>query len=1015
MAEMGVRIKVDTGDSSKQLDDVAQAAETAAGKVDQVSNKSVKVDASDAVNQLNSVSQAASTAAGKVEQVSNKPVKVDTSYSVKQLQDMADSVNAFTQEIGKNLGKPVKLLNVAENADDLKKLIDDFKEVIRLSTTVRGPLNHVNQGPGNRPLTPVQIDQSLRQDRNYMQAVMTRLMLHNSNTGTRPADVGLSYNELTGRVRTEVPNQQEDLKPKQRKAANDSRFSKIAHSAVQGLGSGGVVGGAMASFARGAEQASAGGLGLAGIVKGGGVAALAYGAFQAVSSGVGAVNDKLDAGKKENIEIDKFRRSLGATTESFEQLRGQSRAVGEQFNLTYEQSRKLTMEFAGLAKTNSPSIASTAIDLAQATGVDESQGIGFMATMRRSGSLSEKAADAKILSIQFAEALKRTGSVLNAGDLMGAMGSFAASTAQRSLGVANVEGFAGLLSAMVGSNTPGLHGNVGNSANILNRADSSFQQGGGMGEASNTLQFMAMGGDRVGLLGVKMRQAAGMFATGDSVFGNKNSQVNKFLRSDGEADMTRFGGESSGLEQVLDMFDRRGVDKKTQLLSASNHFKINPEEMATLFNLRSQHKLTGLTQMFGQYKDTVDLTKLSAHGLMAMSDIQQAGGKPADLMAVRDKMAARAGLTSEQKASLDKAKSITNPKELQDTLVKVANTFEREKTQGEQAQETAAKIEQSTARMADKLIPAALGTKDLLSDLLSWMAPESEQGKLRIEAAKQTARDAFGTNPQAMADRNAFYDRQRKIVGNRPEELARLDAAQKDEMGSYAGQSIRKGMTNDPRRLDGAIPPELNAKMAAIDAELRGINSNWLPGTTQATFMAESSMSPLAVSPAGARGLAQFTPDAQADVEKMAGRKFDVFDPMDAAEMFRLRMRQELKRNPTVEMAQKSYNAGFGNRDKGFLETEKYPLKIAGHRAKINRQKAVNLGNPQAPARIPDGDPQSKAEAKAKADAQRVSLSFSPLNYFAQIDVGSGSGYERQVQSVQSSGVIKPRATGALA
>lgn len=815
-----LRVSVNTGDANKKLDDLSQAADDATQALDKISAKPVKIDTTGAVDQLDAVTDAADQAAKKVDEMSKKPIKLDTSYSVGQLQDMADSVNAFTQEIGKAIGKPVKLLNVTDNAEEIKKLIGDFQEVIRLSTTVRGPLNQVGQGPGNRPVTPMQLDQTLRQDRNYMQATMSRLMLHNANTSAKPADVGLSYQELTGRIRP-APIPGENVHPKQRRAQNDSRFSKVASSAVQGLGAGGVAGGAVASFARGAEQANDAGMGVMGILKGGGVAALAYGAYKAVSAGVGAVSDKMDAGKQENIEVDKFRRALGATNESFEQLRNQSRAVGEQFNLTYEQSRKLTVEFANIAKVNSPGLVGMGIGLAQATGADESQGIGFMATMRRSGSLGEKTADARLLSIQFAEALKRTGSVLNSGELMGAMGNFATTTAQRSLGAANVEGFAGLLSAMVGSGTPGLHGNVGNAANILNRADSAFQGGGGMGEASSTLQFMAMGGDKVGLLGIKMRQAAGMMATGDDVFGNGKSQVNTFL---GASNMTRFGGKESGLEQVLNMFDQRGVDKQTQLLSASNHFKMNPEEMATLFNLREQGQLNGLTQMFGQYKGTVDPTKLSSHGLMAMADIQQAGLNPADLAAVRDKMAARGGLTDEQTLGLSKAKGITDPKMLQDALVKVANTFEREKNLGEQAQVTAAKIEHSTARMADMLIPAATATKDLLSDLLSWMAPESAQGKLRIEAGKQTARDAFGVNADAMADRNAFYDRQRKIVGNRPEELARLDAAQKDEMGSYAGQSIRRGMANDPRLT-------ASAKQAIADAaSSSGFNPAYLNG-----------------------------------------------------------------------------------------------------------------------------------------------------------------------------------------
>jgi len=750
-----IRVEVDNTDSLKKLEDVAQAADTASQKLDLISLKPINVDAGDAVSQLNNVAEAADAAAGKIDQVSNKPVKVDTSYSVKQLQDMADSVNAFTQEIGKTIGKPVKLLNVADNAAELKKLIEDYQEVIRLSTTVRGPLNQSGQGPGNRPVTPMQIDQTLRQNSNYMQATLSRLMLHNANTSTKPVDVGLDYHELTGRIKPALdPNQ--NLNPKKRPAQNDSHFGQVAQRAIAGLNSAGPIGGMAAAAAKGAANAS--GLGAMGMLKGGGVAALAYGAFQAVSSAAGAVSDKMDAGKTENIEIDKFKRSLGMTSDSFDELKSKSRAVGEQFLLTYEQSRKLNMDFSMQARSsvNGAGLARVGIDLAQATGVDESQGTAYMATMRRSGNLGEKTQDAKIMAVQFAEALKRTGSTLNAGDLMQAMGGFASSTAQRSLGVANVDGFAGLLSALVGSKTPGLQGNVGNSANLLNRADSAFQGGGGMGEASNTLQFMAMEGDKVGLLGIKMRQAAGAFATGEDVFGKENGQVNKFLRKDGGRDMTRFGGQKSGLEQTLNMFDRQGVSKETQLLSASNHFKMNPEEMATLFNLREEGKLGGLQTMLGQYKDTVDPAKLSSAGLMAMADIQQAGLKTDNLTEVRDSMSAREGLTKEQKGDLDKAKSITDPKLLQDTLVKVANTFEREKTAGEQAQDSAAKTAQATARMAEGLLPLAQKSNDFLADLVTFFAPDSPSLKARkIEKEDALLQNANSENATSQQKQDA--------------------------------------------------------------------------------------------------------------------------------------------------------------------------------------------------------------------------------------------------------------------
>ena len=1025
--EASIDVRVNTGNSSGQLDGVAQSADAALQAIDQLSGKPISIDAADAVTQLNSVGDAADEAAEKIERVSNKPIKVDASYSIQQLQDMADSVNAFTQEIGKKLGKPVKLLDVAENAADLKKLIDDFQEVIRLSTTVRGPLNQNNQGPGNRPATPVQIDQTLRQNSNYMQATMARLMLHNASSGGRPADVGLDYQELTGRTRS-PPNPEPSQEPKKRPAQNDSHFGQIAQQAVAGLQSAGPVGGMAAAAATGATKASDNGLGMMGVLKGGGVAALAYGAFQAVSSAGGAVMDKMDAGKTENIELDKFKRSIGTTSDGFQDLKDNSRKMGEQFLLTYEQSRKLGMDFATQARSNvnGSGLAGVGIDLAQSAGVDEAQGTSYMATMRRSGNLGEKTLDAKIMAVQFAEALKRTGSTLNAGDLMQAMGGFASGTAQRSLGVANVDGFAGLLSAMVGSNTPGLAGNVGNSANLLNRADAAFQGGGGMGEASNTLQFMAMGGDKVGLLGIKMRQAAGMFATGQDVFGNKEGQVNKFLGGDG---MTKLGGQKSGFEQTLDMFDRRGVSKETQLLSAANHFKMNPEEMATLFNLREEKKLGGLQAMLGQYKGVVDPIKLSSAGLMSMADIQRAGLDSGKLGGVRDQMAAREGLTKEQKVDLDRTKTISDPKQLQDALVKVANTFEREKTAGEQAQESAAKTAQATARLVDGLIKPAQESRNFLAALVETLAPDTAAGKsMRADAQQKAAtsnmdkrHSRIESGQVSILDREADYASRIRIAKTGPDSKSRVAAIEKEreaELGFMGGKGA-----------GDAISYFMGKKWTRSQAE--GITAN---------FQAESNFNPNAKGDEvkgkfTATGAMQWHKDRADKFQEKYGHpltgaplheQYDFFD-------HELRYGQEKATGDRLLKTKTAAEAGSvvvdAVRPKDIVGEKQRRAAIAERYSKIQIQTAslVPSGKSMAPAMNPLQTPKAADKAPAALPPtfsswhqQEMARNNSTINFskMAPIDINGvftlNNGSETQTQQVNRSLALKPQASGGF-
>lgn len=919
------------------------------------------------------------------------------------LASLQTSLNEFLTARGKLAGKSPRLYDAKADKAALEDFLRAFQETMKLSPSIRKPIENAQSTAGlPLPAVPSQINMqgiSATQagQAKFFENLMMRLFSHVAAHGKTQLNTGLTYTELTGRSDPQ-PSPGEPDRPPHQPRQETSPFRKVASQATRGLYSAGTAGGLAASAIEGAAGSS--GFGAMGMLKGGGIAALAYGAYKTVSAVGGAVMDKMDAGKTENIEIDKFKRSIGSTADSFVDLKNKSRAVGEQFLLTYEQSRKLTMDFAGMARSNvnGAGLAGVGIGLAQSVGVDDGQGSSYMATMRRSGALSEKTADAKLLAIQFAEALKRTGSTLNASDLMSSISGFAISTSQRALLAPNSEGYAGMLSAMVGTGAPGLKGNVDNAAAILNHADAAFQAGGSMGEASKTLQFQALKGNEVGLLGVKMRQAAGMFATASQVFGNDKSQVNTFLDKD---NMSKFGGDKSGIEQVLGMFAGSGMSKQAQLMAAGNHFQnMNPEQIATLMNLRESGKLTGMTDLMSeQVKAHPDLKdkfeKMSAFGYESLSDVAAAKGDQTKLSGVRDKLIRREGLTDEQKKDLEGMSGMAG-KPLQDALVKFTTTLEREKTVGEQAQESTAKISQNTSRMVDDLIPAAQKGNTLLESLLSWLAPDSAQGRARKEAEKQGTRDAFGSNSQSMAKRNAFYDRQREIVGKLPpeqakKELNRLDAAQKDEMGPYAKAEIRGAMRNDPRRLDNTIPPGLYPKMTEIDSDLRRINPNWMPGTTQATFMAESSMDPFAISPKGAKGLAQFMPDAQTDVEKMAGRKFDPFDPMDAAEMFRLRMSQELKRNKTVALAQKSYNAGYGNRNKGFGETEAYPQKISAARLQI-----------------PAGNPAEKSNP-----VQSSTVAFNSPTANIVVRVESADGLRAQTQDVQSSVVFKPRPSGA--
>ena len=769
------------------------------------------------------------------------------------------------------------------------------------------------------------------------------------------------------------------------------------------MGSGGVVGQTLAHAIHGASTASANGAGMLGMLKGGGVAALGYAAYQAVSSGVGATMDKMDSVHAENKGLDQFRRSMGSASEGFYTLKSQVHSLAEEFHLTYEQSRKLTTEFASIAKVNSPGQVAEGTGLAHAVGLDESQGVNFMARMRHDGTLSEKQRDARILAVQFSEALKRTGSTLNAGELMHAIEGFSHSTSQRGLLAPNIEGFAGILSAMVGSKTPGL--DVNNAASILNRADSAFQSGGRMGEASDTLQFMAMGGANTGLLGYKMRLAAGMFSTASGVLGNPKSQVNQYL---GGAGMTRFGGNVTGLESVMGMFDNMGMSKESQLLGMGNHFGLNPEQAATLYNMRGSGQLKGTLSLFEKYKGTADIMKMSPEGIQSMADISGAGGDRGALQGIRKDLTKRVK-TDEQRTALSEMREMKDPQKLEEALVKFASTLEREKTIGEQQLVLETQLSQDTQRMAEELIPAAQDSREFLQKILHWATPEDEREKLAEKRAEQE-RDIASVNAKNAedVDNTGLTAQMASRLAKRGKKVVADDSAMGRAfklLPDIAETERKNGLKS------GEIAGLIQAESAFRD-NVFGSQYDKDGNFLSSSAFGLGQMNEAAVRAATPEFERQFGHRPKMEhVKSPSGRVYYV--PTDSKEQIQLlgiyksMMNTENGKGSDSHDGNMRWKAGAkGLRGQG--PDSKKMLDDYTRKIEKYQDDWSSVITPTAP-QIPPGDPLSQL------DNRRMNVQFSPANVFASIDVNTNNGYERQTHNVRSASVFKPLASGYYA
>lgn len=85
-------------------------------------------------------------------------------------------------------------------------------------------------------------------------------------------------------------------------------------------------------------------------------------------------------------------------------------------------------------------------------------------------------------------------------------------------------------------------------------------------------------------------------------------------------------------------------------------------------------------------------------------------------------------------------------------------------------------------------------------------------------------------------------------------------------------------------------------------------------GTSERQIRQESAMDPRAVSPAGARGLAQVMPATLASLSKRMGKELDPHNPEHALVMHRELMRENLQKFGNLPDALRAYNAGW---DKG--------------------------------------------------------------------------------------------------
>lgn len=650
----------------------------------------------------------------------------DTEKAIAKLNEQMNRMAQAMAGMNRAQFEPVS----AGGLEDLKKVEAKFKELIKISGGLRDRIKATGQSGATFG--------SLDWNRLYEDPAVRARKMHQA------------FNHVTHGSRYAVngpPAPPPGAPPQQGGPPHAPRSSGIGGTlggiAGAGLRGAGPVGGVIANA--GAAGAAGGiGAGMMGLL--GGLAALAVG------KGVAAIKGKVDAAGQEGIGYDTLKRALGDVNVGFNTLRSTLRAASNNIDVTFEQSQKMGMEFAkvaGISKEQYKTIAdeiSVGGGFGRSFGVDPEQSNQFFGQMRGFG-VTQTTNDSRKLALMIGEAVTKSGSTTRTDEVLQAISSFVATQSRNGLAGANAAGYAGSLSGLLASKTPGL--DPQGAAALLGRVNSSISGGGSAGEAGQNYLFNVLG-KKHGLDPVQamLLQQQGAFGTGRMAFG-KGSLYSKFS--------SKFGGGVSGAAGQSDETNLSAI-----LARAQKDYKSNPslmlnatarllgvnENQAMALHTIAPNSLNGMTGRMGRLG--LDMGSLSSTGISALSNIE--GGKPSDLKAQAAALRNhRKSLSVDELKKLKEAEDSGSSEKLKDILTVLTYTREQETTEGSKTRESIQGVEKRIQELATHLVPAA----NTMRDALIMLAGGGKKGAIGIgiAAAEANANEKIeGIKTQALAD-----------------------------------------------------------------------------------------------------------------------------------------------------------------------------------------------------------------------------------------------------------------------
>lgn len=578
---------------------------------------------------------------------------------------------------------------------------------------------------------------------------------------------------------------------------------QVAGAAFRGAGP---VGGVIASSAN-AGMSGGIGAGLAGLV--GGMLALGAGKI------VGELINRIGQAEDNAVMVDRLKRSLGDVNVSYGGLKGSIYSRASSLGVTLEDSLRLASQYArhgnigaGGARSLMSEVGS-GIGLAKSFGLDPSEGVSVLGSVRGMG-ITRNETETKKFALLIGETIGKSNAFAKAGEVFDAISGFAVSQTRQGLGAANMAGYTGMFSALVGSGIPGL--DPTGAGNLIGRINSTLSAGGARGEASQF--FTSMVGQSMGLdpIQTQIMREGGAFATNDNSFG-AGSVASRY-------GIGGPGGSKTFMQASLDMLRKKyGHNKGLLAKATAEHFGVSMRQAMAILSTPSN----AMGEMAGY---AGDITSLNERGIATLSKVVT--GTDEDRRGVFGELMSRTGpdaLSDKERSDLQATMATGTVEQQKQMLAKLVASRDQEQTDGKNIEQSKIALENMKTLMADKLIPFTQDIRDGIlymiggkgksrSDILGEIAGNESDARIKRIEGDAEANTSAVNEEFKKAEQDALLDPNNGVVtGPSWGELKGWDQFQEKMRNGTATQSeineftmrVRKRMEtlpNDPATID---------------------------------------------------------------------------------------------------------------------------------------------------------------------------------------------------------------------